>query len=236
MATLARRIPPAVRLRLEAAETWAQLLQWARRHESPRFVFRGQSQTWPLKPTAGRSPSYDQARERQLFDEFKRLASPFVDRAAVATDWDWLFVAQHHGLPTRLLDWTTNPLVAAYFACQPSGRGKRAGVITAVEVNEVGLASLDTNPYEISKPGFVYPTAVAARISSQRGLFSVHPDPSKNWSLRGRRETFEVPAAHKELLLSFLFGVGVDAAMVMADLDGLASNLGWRYRNGHAIQ
>jgi hypothetical protein len=236
MAKVVRRIPAAIRLRLEAAETWAELLKWARRHEAPRFVFRGQSQKWALKPTAGRASNYDQARERQLFDEFKRLASPFVDRSAVATDWDWLFVAQHHGLPTRLLDWTTNPLVAAYFACQSSGRGKRPGVITAVEVNDVGLANIDTNPFEIGKAGFVYPTAVAARISSQRGLFSVHPDPSKNWILRGKREIFEVPAAHKELLLGFLFGVGVDAAMVMADLDGLASNLGWRYRNGHAIQ
>ena len=231
-----RKIPPAVRLRLEAAQTWSELLKWARRHEAPRFVFRGQSHGWPLKPTAGRAKTYSTVREVQLFNEFKRLASPFVDRSALTTDWDWLFVAQHHGLPTRLLDWTLNPLVAAYFACQPNGRSRRPGVLTAVEVNGVGLVDPIGSPFEISAPGFVYPTAVAARISSQRGLFSVHPEPSKNWVLRGKREQFEIPVTHKEFILSFLFGVGVDAAMVMADLDGLASNLHWRYRNGHAIQ
>lgn len=65
----------------------------------------------------------------RMLAEFKRQARPFMQQSFV-NDFEWMFLAQHHGLPTRLLDWSTNALVALYFAISgaiaTAGDGKQA--------------------------------------------------------------------------------------------------------------
>jgi hypothetical protein len=66
--------------------------------------------------------------ERHLIRNFRKYAH----RARPGpTLWDWLSLAQHHGLPTRLLDWTFSPFVAAHFATATSA--DREGIIWAVD-------------------------------------------------------------------------------------------------------
>lgn len=224
--------------RFARLDRWNKLLQFVQERPAPKWVFRGQLQPWPLKPSVGRASNYSLVRELQLFNEFKRVANPMVDRRQLISDWDWLFLAQHHGLPTRLLDWTSNPLIAIYFACLPSPNSKRDGEVVAVDTVDVELFSeseASESPFDIVQTKFMLPTVVAPRIAAQRGLFSVHHAPSTAWRLREKTTRKPILSGDKTAFREFLFGMGIDAAMVMADLDGISANLAWRYNSGKPI-
>jgi hypothetical protein len=61
-------------------------------------------------------------REARLITRFRQRSMPYWPAGYPQNDWEHLFAMQHHGLPTRLLDWTENLFVAAYFAVSSQAR------------------------------------------------------------------------------------------------------------------
>ena len=76
--------------------------------------FRGHGdKSWRLEPALSRQDKL--AAEIQLMKRFKQNAFQFLPHVPQG-EWEWMFLMQHYGVPTRLLDWTESPLVGLYFA------------------------------------------------------------------------------------------------------------------------
>lgn len=117
------------------ADAWNPQL---RRFRTP-FVFRGQGQAGAKLTTSLQRQGGDtRATERHLVRNFRKYAH----RSGIDRDlpWYWLAVGQHHGLPTRLLDWTSSPLVAMHFATAEEELYGEDGVIWMTDFTRTNAA------------------------------------------------------------------------------------------------
>ena len=200
-------------LRMELrVSTWVELQEamfdsaWQEsisRHRS-QYVFRGSPHATHGLDTSLQTGRFE-AHERHLLTSFRKYAL----RNAVHGDWvwNWLSLAKHHGLPTRLLDWTYSPYVAMHFATHDLRTFDEDGVIWCVDYRKTSeslprplrrvLSDEDVNIFTtellnrvattlhefdgLSREDFVLffePPSLDERIVNQFALFSLPSSPS----------------------------------------------------------
>ncbi len=171
-----------------------------------RFAFRGLSDVdYPLDTTLMRLGGPYVELEKHLLRNFRKYAHrDVVERDSI---WHWMSVAQHHGLPTRLMDWTYSPFVAMHFALMNLDKYQCDGVIWAVNylqthyilpeqlkcaldleganVFTVGMLSqLVQSVSELAEMAgapfalFFEPPSIDDRIVNQFAFFSIMSDPT----------------------------------------------------------
>jgi hypothetical protein len=215
-----------------------------------QWMYRGvKNSQYPLIPTLFRLniPPFTDWRtyEKYLLDSFKNEGAPHFNQV-VNDDMDLMVIAQHHGLPTRLLDWTIKPLVALFFATEGKSSEPNDAAVWCFGFPSTNNCWGEATRMDIKKDLFricseykgespiIFPKHISPRIVSQGGCFTVHDFPKnesgfipleKDEDFFGCLEKIVISSADKLNIQNELFDLGISYSYVFPDLDGIAKKL-----------
>jgi len=206
-----------------------------------KWIFRGQGNySDSLLPAIGRLvkiPGYTAEKillaEQLSFSELKILSYNLLKDG---NDFIKLAIAQHHGLKTRLLDWTFSPLVALFFAVENENYHNCDGGFYVYRPKSfVNIINLKFSPFEVkgeaSKYQFLLPPPITERINVQNGVFQWFKFPTDELTQLDGLIRFKIKSGFKSNLKADLFNMGISYKTLFPDLDGLAKHLNHIYFN-----
>jgi len=199
--------------------------------KSSVFKFRGQSdELWTLTPKAGRE-TFSKVSDADSFGHWKRRALSYLERENYS-EWELLAIAQHTGLPTRLLDWTHTPLVAVFFAVIDNHQKDGA---LYVYKPKFYITDEKKMPFDLdTEIGLFQPTTSSNRLANQYGYFTIHKNPGTaldDTTKDGYLEKLIIPVNLKLELTHMLNQYGINYLTLFPDLEGLSRHLSWFAEN-----
>lgn len=207
------------------------------------LLFRGQIVDKPLLPKIARH-LFKQSREK---DEL-RMLTEFSTKSLSHINYnptrplEELTIAQHHGIPTRLLDWTENALTALFFATNqelPESEEQAVVWVFSMDRNSsLLIENPNENPFEFEEVKFFKPANIIQRVSSQSGWFSIHPYKGQGWYERikenldtsARLNKVVIPKKNVESIRNTLESCGINEYTIFQDLDSLGKYVFRKYK------
>lgn len=185
-------------------------------------IYRGQANSeWELVPSGFRDGPGGINNEKRLADwkwRSARFATPMPQ-----DNVEWLIMAQHYGLSTPLLDWTTSPLVSLYFACASEGQAECDGCIWISSLADFHVVdnTILINPFQETrtKPLLINAVGRNIRSTAQDSILTLHTQ--HDYKSFRRTKLFTVPANAKGSVLNQLEKLGISGDRLLYDVGHL---------------